>query len=539
MTAIINSTIEFFAARPFVFSARDVAAYAGLEGLEDTIEAALRNQCANKTILKLDEQHNGDTPHSRYLDWIDPKTGEVNQTDSQNGATFQSRYLGCRVAEQWWVGRMVRWATAGADCVTPAQLAGSMSLAFDNRRWLVPPPDLMAVGRRWAMVADGCVTGTFVFPWASVLRSNPQFMEPFRSLFSSDFNDLSFEPDDTVIDQALNCLTEREAAIIRRRFGLGGTDPNTLEDIGKLLGITRERVRQLENKVLRRGELKKPLWLKFAADFVQSGGSLLIEDSLVRPHLRLLAKVWELNTAHVIKLNISVIATEGRVAVYRSALSSEDDYLDTRNERTEGLAVGILQFLPHTDKIRMHDAEEDYLAMHIRRTRPRMLRHALRSLGRAAHFTEIAEECNRLFPDNQTSIHGWHSALSLCGQPDQESFGIVWIGRKGMYGLKEHGYSRPNAGLFDEVTQIVNAVFKKTQRPVSVEVVMAELSKKRRELNRTSVVMALSFDDRLQVIGGGRYAPKSYSPREPSKAPQLQYDIGAAFQAFSADEEGS
>ena len=47
-------------------------------------------------------------------------------------------------------------------------------------------------------------------------------------------------------------LKEREAKILRLYFGLDGEEPMTLEQIGALLGITRERVRQIKEKALSR-----------------------------------------------------------------------------------------------------------------------------------------------------------------------------------------------------------------------------------------------------------------------------------------------
>jgi RNA polymerase primary sigma factor len=54
------------------------------------------------------------------------------------------------------------------------------------------------------------------------------------------------------IEEALSHLKEREAKILRLYFGLDGTEPMTLEEIGSLLGITRERVRQIKEKALSR-----------------------------------------------------------------------------------------------------------------------------------------------------------------------------------------------------------------------------------------------------------------------------------------------
>lgn len=501
MATIINATIELLAARPMAFSTQDIADYTSLEGLEDTITAALRVQCVNQTILRLD--------------------------DPQKVAPYRCRYLGMRVAEKWWVDRMVKWATAGVDCITPAQLAGAMSLAFDNCLWNALPPDLLAVGRRWAMVAEGYVPGTFVFPWASVLRSNPQFMKPFCSLFSSRFSELSLE---TVVDQALNSLSERDTTLIRGRFGLDTGYPATLEQLGRLYNMTRERVRQIIDGTLRSAEYQETLWLLgFVTNFMQSGGSLLIQESM--PHHKLCAKVWELNTVHIKELNIRIITTAEDIADYHRTLSRDDAYQDARNKQRHAATVRALQFLSHTDGIYLQAAEEKYRAK--RMTHPRMLYQALRSLGRAAHYTEIAEECNRLFPENQNSVRNWHAALS---QPTSEGLGIVWIGQKGMYGLKEHGYSRPDTDLFNATAEIVEAIFAKTQRPVAVRVVMTELSKRRRELNYNSVKMALSFNDRLEPIGSERFIPKIYTPSKLNDALHT-YDIDAAFQAFSANEE--
>ncbi len=52
------------------------------------------------------------------------------------------------------------------------------------------------------------------------------------------------------IEEALSTLKEREAKILRLYFGLDGQEPMTLEEIGSLLGITRERVRQIKERAL-------------------------------------------------------------------------------------------------------------------------------------------------------------------------------------------------------------------------------------------------------------------------------------------------
>jgi len=67
---------------------------------------------------------------------------------------------------------------------------------------------------------------------------------PFEELFSLALQD--------TIDEILNSLSEREKRIIELRFGLYGIGPHTLEETGQALGITRERVRQLQKKAIKK-----------------------------------------------------------------------------------------------------------------------------------------------------------------------------------------------------------------------------------------------------------------------------------------------
>ncbi|HUK96583.1 MAG TPA: RNA polymerase sigma factor RpoD [Gaiellaceae bacterium] len=56
------------------------------------------------------------------------------------------------------------------------------------------------------------------------------------------------------IEHALNALPERERQVIELRFGLTGGQPCTLEEVGRAFGVTRERIRQIENNTLKKLE---------------------------------------------------------------------------------------------------------------------------------------------------------------------------------------------------------------------------------------------------------------------------------------------
>jgi len=56
------------------------------------------------------------------------------------------------------------------------------------------------------------------------------------------------------IEAALGALPERERQVIELRFGLKGSQPLTLEEVGRAFGVTRERIRQIENNTLKKLE---------------------------------------------------------------------------------------------------------------------------------------------------------------------------------------------------------------------------------------------------------------------------------------------
>ena len=67
-------------------------------------------------------------------------------------------------------------------------------------------------------------------------------LDPLEALTSSNLHEQ--------LDDLLGLLDERETKIINSRFGLNGKKPMNLEEVGREFGVTRERIRQLQNKAL-------------------------------------------------------------------------------------------------------------------------------------------------------------------------------------------------------------------------------------------------------------------------------------------------
>lgn len=70
------------------------------------------------------------------------------------------------------------------------------------------------------------------------------------------------------IKKSLDRLTDREATVLRLRYGIGTSHDHTLEEVGRSMGLTRERVRQIESAAIRK--LRSPDFAERLRDYVQT-----------------------------------------------------------------------------------------------------------------------------------------------------------------------------------------------------------------------------------------------------------------------------
>ena len=89
------------------------------------------------------------------------------------------------------------------------------------------------------------------------------FIEDDRALSPSDVAESNMLKEQLI--QVLNTLTPRDEKVLRLRYGLDDSHPRTLEEVGKEFNVTRERIRQIEAKALRK--LRHPNRLKKLKDF--------------------------------------------------------------------------------------------------------------------------------------------------------------------------------------------------------------------------------------------------------------------------------
>ncbi|MBC7596987.1 MAG: sigma-70 family RNA polymerase sigma factor, partial [Kineosporiaceae bacterium] len=90
------------------------------------------------------------------------------------------------------------------------------------------------------------------------------------------------------LESLLDSLTEREAGVIRMRFGLGDGRTKTLDQIGDTFGVTRERIRQIESKTM--AKLRDPSRSQSLRDYLDDGMSWVVGDTAMRREAYLLKR---------------------------------------------------------------------------------------------------------------------------------------------------------------------------------------------------------------------------------------------------------
>lgn len=107
------------------------------------------------------------------------------------------------------------------------------------------PPEKVAMMKRAAgIAAQSDSQGPENSLGLAEMLADEKTAMPEDVLFSDHEKDLIYK----LLDQ----IDEREARVLRMRYGLGGEEPKTLKEIGEVLGLTRERVRQIENEALKK-----------------------------------------------------------------------------------------------------------------------------------------------------------------------------------------------------------------------------------------------------------------------------------------------
>ncbi|MBI4426463.1 MAG: hypothetical protein HY567_02705 [Candidatus Kerfeldbacteria bacterium] len=335
----------------------------------------------------------------------------------------------------------------------------------------------------------------------------------------------------------IKSLTDKEQEVLRRRFGLHGNAPQTLEEIGKLYHVTRERIRQIESGAVQKirrsrqfrdqlGPIERLLLIvlnghggmmeeqAFFAEALSHAGNtpeqrralLFILEQLLnhrfesRPSDEVFRASWKLK-AQSLELVRQAVDTLTTVTREHGAPMTRDQLLDVFRQRPlyrqhENWFTDetVLAYVTLANQLARNPFGEFGLATWGTIVPKRMndkIILIMRKHGKPMHFTEIAQRINEAGFDRRRAYPPTvHNELIL--NPE-----YVLVGR-GIYALKEWGY-KPGV-----VADVLVDILQRANRPLPRDELVAAVLRQRL-VKRNTVLLALTNKKLFQRLPTGAY----------------------------------
>ncbi|MBU4360433.1 hypothetical protein KKA66_01070 [Patescibacteria group bacterium] len=348
----------------------------------------------------------------------------------------------------------------------------------------------------------------------------------------------NFSPSE-VANILLSFLSQREADIIKMRYGFTGEKPKTLESIGKKMNLTRERVRQIEKQALKNITKHKDYEDSVASfkhmleSLVREFGGLASEEKIFKQLANLVKNKDEARAVVKFLLNNFVDSIEGfKADGFKSSLRIYDlsiDFVNTILDELKKILVAknkilyeselikffkqsnyfkndfkipnflseqeldkmILSYLDASSKFANSPFDQwglaDWGVINPRRINGKIYL-VMHKHKKPLHFSEIADLINNAWKDARdiktATVHN-----ELIFDPR-----FVLVGR-GKYGLKEWGYEGGN------VTDAIENLLKKSGILLSIEEIIEKI-KVKKMVKEGTIKLALKNKDKFKLENG-------------------------------------
>jgi len=415
---------------------------------------------------------------------------------------------------RWFVNLNLRLAKVGESRLSRRQTASALSSLRMDGQWLNLPENVIKFGKSFGLVGLALSTDDLVFPLAHAVSCLSSLDTGTAGVLLKNLEDSGqreaaiCQSQWDLIQSGLSQIEAKTAEIIAVREGLTPGGRETLEQLGNRMDLSRERIRQLESGFWarlkpssgrqRRADFVRPFLTAFLFGLIGKGGSLLVDIGSPGATLTVFlakclgVKYWELKGTNSLIL--------GTPQGNKRSLNSMEFPDSVEQEQ-------IAKILDSDKAVCLTGHDIELLADRVANLSLRRLSKghrvylALRSIGNPTHFSEVTEAYNLMFPDDNSTDRSVHAVLG------REQHGVVWIGVKGTFALKEWGFERPTQTLFETVTEIVSERFRETGRPVPGAYISAEMGKYRQVVNSSSLFFATHLNPGLRITLGEAFVP--------------------------------
>ncbi len=357
----------------------------------------------------------------------------------------------------WMAQLNLRLAQDSVATLSWQEFVNELKDLSDQATWELPPEEVLNFGSRYGLVSTANADDQYSFPLAWVLsRVSPTVLrEVAEALHAFEDLDTRFwwlnRSIDEAVEESLANFPENEATVVRGREDLSGEGRLILQELGRRLNLTRERVRQLEarfwwrltrpslsNKstssrkwTIASVELRHACISAFLANFMRTHGSLVVANNSIQSKLILFcARCMGLPIEKVQKTDDIVIGARP------SDLTMLGD-LDWNTKYHLGEYSVSCPVLTRSLPLVMADlhliAVDASRAWMNHAPKMRKVSLALGSIGRPAHYSEIAITYNSMFPEDQMKERNIHAILT------RKRCGVVSTGHRGTYALMGGG----------------------------------------------------------------------------------------------------
>lgn len=426
------------------------------------------------------------------------------------------RYIARRPLYLWFIRLNLRLARIRFYTLYESQLLSKMNSLRLSGTWHHPPHDYIRFAQDCGLLSHLEGQDRYNFPLSTLMSffSQSNIETAGEYLLGRSYNsDITPEFEESILGRLRNALEDlldsRQQYVILRRYGILGSDAMTLEEVGQGLGVTRERIRQIEVRCWKR--IRHPSHRSFRSDLVpllliyvlNKNGSLLLTSSNIDREIEFICECLDVPLSTFPYTNITTIGDA----------DDSFDLPDNLWEDLSNLQTNVKDFLSVLPlELTQKDVEEisniliPVILGRVSKTQKVYL--VLKQVGKPAHFSEVADMYRHMFPGEYITDHNIHAIL-LYGK-----YGIVWIGSKGMFALEEWGYERPTSSLMNTVAEIVEEKYRSTGSPVPFVVIQAEIGKHRRIVNPNSLTIAAYCNPRLRHVGDFCFLPREQADDE-------------------------